>query len=74
MQLHPFYATISRPVYHDRAGFLYLSVKCPECGGCGTREASDKGLAHPSSREITVECETCGGEGQVYEEVAEDEL
>jgi DnaJ-class molecular chaperone len=72
MQLHPFYATVTRPVYHDRAGFLFLAVECPECHGEG-RVDCDNGV-DGFSNPFTAECDCCNGEGQVYEQVAEDEL
>lgn len=71
MQLCPHYATVSRPVYWDRAGFLYLDVECPECKGDG--EVSF-GSINPSERDGHVACECCRGTGRVYEEVAEDGL
>jgi len=74
MQLHPFLATVSRPVYHDGRGYLYLDIECPECGGEGTIECSSLGLAHPSSRSVSEPCSCCNGVGRVYEEVAEDDI
>lgn len=74
MQLHPFYATVSRPVFHDGHGYLFLDVDCPECGGEGSIDEPSLGRAHPSSRSVSVECDCCRGVGRVYEEVAEDDL
>jgi len=72
MQLHPFLATVSRPVYHDRIGFLYLDVECPECRGEGSIDYDDgvDGFSKPSS----AECDCCRGVGRVYEQTCEDEL
>jgi DnaJ-class molecular chaperone len=72
MQLHPFFATVSRPVYHDRAGFLFLAVECPECKGEGVLDFDDG--VDGFSRPYSAPCACCNGEGQVYEQVAEDEL
>ena len=74
MQLHPFLATVSRPVYQDRCGVLFLAVECPECKGYGEASYSTLGLSNPSSRSVTCTCETCGGEGKVYEQTCEDQL
>ena len=74
MQLHPLFATVSRPVYHDRHGCLFLPVECPECKGAGEMSYSTLGLSHPSSRSETCAFETCNGMGEVYEQVSEDDL
>lgn len=74
MQLHPLFATVSRPVYQDRCGVLFIPVECPECKGDGEMSYSTLGLSHPSSRSETCACETCDGHGKVYEQVSEDDL
>ena len=72
MQLHPFFATVTRPVYHDRFGTLYLLVECPECKGEGSIDFDDgtDGFSNPYSER----CSCCAGEGSVYEQVGEDGL
>lgn len=72
MQLHPFYATVTRPVFHDRDGNLYLKLVCPECGGDGQYEVSVD--FRPDGRTKWETCECCRGDGEVYEDISEDEL
>lgn len=72
MQLHPFFATVTRPVYHDRQGFLFLAAECPECEGNGTIDC-DNGV-DGFSKPFTICCGECNGTGQVYKEISEDDL
>lgn len=72
MQLHPLFATVSRPVYMDRQGFPFLLVECPECHGDGKVEY-DNGV-DGFSKPFTCHCDTCRGMGEVYEQTSEDEL
>jgi len=74
MQLHPFFATITRPVYHDRAGHLFLAIDCPECDGHGEVDGLDRNICDPSARAVMVTCPVCDGHGRVYEQTCEDEL
>lgn len=74
MQLHPFLATVTRPVYWDRDGYLFVQVDCPECNGEGSLVGYSHGANNPSSREITRTCEECGGFGRVYKEIEEEEV
>ena len=71
MQLHPIYATVTRPVYQDREHNLYLKLTCPECGGEGTYEVYP---ANPSERCYWETCDCCRGDGEVYEDISEDEI
>ena len=72
MQLHPIYATLTRPVYQDRQHNLYLKKCCEECGGEGQYEiAAD---FEPDGRTKWHTCDTCRGDGEVYEDISEDEL
>jgi len=71
MQLHPFYATVSRPVYWDRDGNLFKLVTCPECKGEGDFERCAPIPWHPS---VYERCECCNGDGEVFEEISEDEI
>ena len=72
MQLHPFLATVTRPVYHDRQGYLFLAIECPECKGEGKMEY-DNGV-DGFSKPFTAHCDSCGGMGEVFEQVDESEL
>ena len=72
MQLHPFYATVSRPIYWDRDGYLYQKACCPECGGDGQYEVAAD--FRPDGRTKWHICDTCRGDGEVYEEIAEDDV
>jgi len=71
MQLHPFYATVTRPVYHDGHGHLFLIVDCPQCKGVGEVEFSS---IKPSEKDGSETCTCCGGSGQEYEQTCDDEL
>lgn len=70
-QLHPFLATVIRPVYWDRRGNVFLQVDCPECSGEGSLHVSS---INPSERERDISCHCCGGFGQVMEPTDEVEL
>ena len=70
MQLHPFFATVSRPVFWDGIS-LFLQADCPECRGYGDIEVNP---IDPSRRAFTVTCDCCGGEGKVLVQTDEDEL
>lgn len=70
-QLHPFYATVTRPVYQDRDGYLFIQVDCPECNGEGSFHVSP---INPSERDRDVTCECCGGFSKVMKEIEECDL
>jgi hypothetical protein len=70
MQLHPFLATISRPIYHDREGNLYTVKACTECED-GQVEVYP---ANPDERCYWETCQCCGGGLEIYEDISEDEI
>ena len=71
MQLHPFFATISRPVYMDRQGYPFIEVDCPGCRGEGEVPYSS---INPSEKDGMQSCDCCNGTGRVYEQACEEDL
>ena len=72
IQLVPMLSTISRPVYQDRDGSLFLKKCCAECGGEGQYEVAAD--FQPDGFTKWETCEECRGDGEIYEETSEDEL
>lgn len=72
IQLVPQLSTISRPIYQDRDGNLFLKKCCEECGGEGQYEVAAD--FQPDGFTKWKTCETCYGDGEVYEEITEDEI
>ena len=42
-------------------------VECPDCGGCGTQRVEDFNPHTTMYIDYDVECDTCGGTGEVEE-------